>query len=94
MALLKKKKADFLNEALVDRNSLSKWNDYSIRTGETKIKRSSLGYQDSFIEKLLGIEKKKPKPINSKAKKEKITNLSKPKSRLFKKKGKEMAMWS
>ncbi len=94
MSLLKKKKMDYLNEALVDKNSLSKLNEYSIRTGDTKIKKSSLGYNDNFLEKLLGIEKKKPKPSNPKSKKEKVTALSKPKPKLFKKKGKDMTMWS
>ncbi|MEI8364270.1 MAG: hypothetical protein WCF78_02340 [archaeon] len=96
MSLLKKKKIDYLNQAIVDKDSLSKWNNYAVRTGETKVKRSSLGYQDNFLKKLFGLEKKKPTPkqANTKRKSEKETALSKPKVKLFKKKGKDMTMWS
>ena len=96
MSLLKKKKDDYLNQAIADRDSLSRWNNYAVRTGDTKVKKSSLGYQDSFLNKLFGLEKKRPKPRapTSKRKTERETALSKPKTKLFKKKGKDMTMWS
>ncbi|GEM_PF-2513312 len=96
MGLLKKSKNDYLNQAIVDRDSLSKWNSYAARTGDTKVKRSSLGYQDNPILKFLGLEKKKPKPRNPNVRKkqERETALSRPKTKLFKKKGKDMTMWS
>jgi hypothetical protein len=96
MGLLKKKrKIDYLNQAIVDRDSLSKWNDYSIRTGDTKVRRSSLGYQDNPILKVLGLEKKKPKPKPSNHKKPvRETSLGRKKISLFKKKRKDMTMWS
>jgi len=97
MSILKRRKgSDYLNQAIVDSNSLSKWNDYATRTGDTKVHRSSLGYNDNPLLKLLGLEKKKPKPRNPNAKRkaERETNLSRPTFRIFKKKGKEMKMWS